>query len=35
MKIIEKDYEIRGIDGNIQFRTKKFAIKFFNNIIQA
>ena len=35
MKIIEKDYEIRCMDVNIQFRTKKFALKFFNNFIQA
>ena len=35
MKIIEKNYEVRSIEGNTQFYTKKFALKFFNNLIQA
>ena len=35
MKIIEKKYEIRSIEGNTQFYTKKFALNFFNNLIQA
>lgn len=35
MKIIEKKYEIRSKEGNIQFHTKKFALEFFNNLIQA
>ncbi len=34
MKIIEKKYEIRSIEGNTQFYTKKCALNYFNKLLQ-
>lgn len=34
MKLIEKKYEVRSIEGNIQFYTKKNTLNYFNKLVK-